>query len=259
MNPGKGSRGFTVPEVKTFLLGNGLKVHAVPKPELPLLEIHFVFPFGAEADPAGKGGLADFMAEMLTLGTQKRPAAQLAADVDALGAALSAYSGWDSTALHIAGLSEDWERLMELLLEIYTQPAFAGQEFDQLQKRRMAALVQRKDESRSPRTSAFRKSSSRGLLMITPWMELWILYPIFPVRKPKNSTGGGLPRRDASWLWSVIFRERPAYDGRRRNFLHQRKRLRSRAKIFPRLIRRGPGRYSSTARISRRAKFAWGI
>ena len=147
MNAGKGSRGFTLPEVKTFLLGNGLKVHAVPKPELPLLEIHFVFPFGAEADPAGKGGLADFMAEMLTLGTQKRPAAQLAVDVDALGATLSAYSGWDSTVLHIAGLSEDWERLMELLVEIYTQPAFAGQEFDQLQKRRMAALVQQKDES----------------------------------------------------------------------------------------------------------------
>ncbi len=147
MNAGKGPRRFRLPEVKTSLLGNGLKVHAVPRPELPLVEIHLVFPFGAEADPAGKGGLADFMAEILTLGTQKRPAARLAVDVDALGATLSAYSGWNSTVLHIAGLSEDWEKLMQILLEICTQPAFASQEFEQLQKRRMAALVQQKDES----------------------------------------------------------------------------------------------------------------
>jgi len=112
-----------------------------------LVGIHLIFPYGAETDPAGKAGLTDLVAEMLTLGTQKRPAAQLAADVDALGATLSAYSGWESTALHISGLSEDWEKLMELLLETYTQPAFASQEFDQLQRRRLAALVQQKDES----------------------------------------------------------------------------------------------------------------
>ncbi len=147
MNAGRGSREFTLPEVKTFALRSGLKVHAVPKPEIPLVEIHFVFPFGAEADPAGKGGLADLMAEMLTLGTQKRPAAQLAVEVDALGATFSAHSAWESTALHLSGLSEDWEKLIELLLEVYTQPAFASQEFDQLQKRRMAGLVQQKDES----------------------------------------------------------------------------------------------------------------
>ncbi len=147
MSVGRGSRGFKLPEVKTSLLGNGLKIHSVSKPELPLVEIYFIFPFGAEADPAGKGGFADLMAEMLTLGTQKRPAAQLATDVDALGATLSAHSDWESTALRISGLSEDWEKLMELLLEVHTQPAFAAQEFDQLQKRRMAGLVQQKDES----------------------------------------------------------------------------------------------------------------
>ena len=147
MSAGNRSRVFSLPGVETSLLPSGLKIHAVPKRELPLVGIHLIFPYGAETDPAGKAGLTDFVAEMLTLGTQKRPAAQLAADVDALGATLSAYSGWESTALHISGLSEDWEKLMELLLETYTQPAFSSQEFDQLQRRRLAALVQQKDES----------------------------------------------------------------------------------------------------------------
>ncbi len=147
MNTPGPSRGFTPPEVETSLLLNGLKVHAVPKREIPLVNLYYIVPVGAETDPAGKAGLADLTAEMLTLGTRKRPAAQLAIDVDALGATLSAFSGWESTTLHLSGLSEDWEKLMELLLEIFTQPAFASQEFEQLRKRRLAALVQQKDES----------------------------------------------------------------------------------------------------------------
>ena len=147
MNAKNRSKTFTLPETQTSLLRNGLKMHAVAKGELPLVSIHLIFPYGAEADPPGKGGLSDLMAEMLTLGTKKRPAASLAADVDGLGATLSAHAGWESTSLHVAGLSEDWERLLELLLEIYTQPAFSPQEFDQLQRRRMAVLVQQKDES----------------------------------------------------------------------------------------------------------------
>jgi zinc protease len=156
------SRGFSLPEIKTSLLPNGLKIHAVHKDELPLVGIHFVLPWGAESDPAGKAGLADLTAEMLTLGTQRRSAAQWAVDVDALGATLSASSGWESTTLHLSGLSEDWEKLMGLLLEIYTQPAFAGQEFDQLQSRRVAALVQQKDESAVTADERFQEILFRG-------------------------------------------------------------------------------------------------
>ncbi|MDH4264076.1 MAG: insulinase family protein [Deltaproteobacteria bacterium] len=147
MNVGSPFRTFMLPKVVSPLLPNGLKVHAVLKPELPLVSIHLIFPYGAEADPPGKAGLADLTAEMLTLGTQKRPAAQLAAEVDGLGATLSAHAGWDATSLHISGLSEDWEKLMELLLEIHTRPAFPLAEFEQLKQRRIAALVQQKDES----------------------------------------------------------------------------------------------------------------
>jgi zinc protease len=147
MNTASRSGTFSLPAVNTSLLPNGLKMHAVPKRDLPLASIHLIFPYGAEADLPGKAGLVDLMAEMLTLGTKKRPAARLAADVDALGATLSAHAGWESTSLHITGLSEDWEKLMELLLEIQTQPAFSPQEFDQLKQRRLAALTQQKDES----------------------------------------------------------------------------------------------------------------
>lgn len=138
---------FTPPPIFISQLANGLRACLVNKPHLPLLSMHLVLPYGAEADSPGKAGLADLTAEMLTLGTKKRSALQLAADLDSLGALLSAHVGWHHTSLHILGLKEDWETLLAILLEIYTEPALAREEFVQLKKRRWAALEQQKDES----------------------------------------------------------------------------------------------------------------
>jgi len=147
MSAGAKFRSFALPAISASLLKNGLKIYAVQRPQLPLVSIHLVLPYGAEADPPRKAGLAHLCAEMLTLGTQQHSASQLAREIDGLGAILSAHSGWNSTSWHIFGQSEDFERLMSLLLEIYTQPAFSPEEFEQLKQRRIATLVQQKDES----------------------------------------------------------------------------------------------------------------
>ncbi|MDI6753479.1 MAG: pitrilysin family protein [Thermodesulfobacteriota bacterium] len=153
---------FSLPKITSALTPNGLKIYAVPKPELPLVSLHLVLPLGAEADSPGKAGRSDLTAEMLTLGTKKRSAAQLAAEVDALGAILSAHSGWDATILHISGLREDFAKLMDLLLEICTQPAFSPAEFEHLQKRRIAALVQQRDESQLVADERFQEILFQG-------------------------------------------------------------------------------------------------
>ncbi len=147
MSFSQGFSTFTPPPVSYAQLTQGLRLWAINKPNLPLISVHLVLPYGAEADSPGKAGLADLTAEMLTLGTKKRSALQLAADLDKLGAIFSAHAGWNYTALHIMGLQEDWETLLNILLEIYTEPALAAAEFEQLKKRRWAALEQQKDES----------------------------------------------------------------------------------------------------------------
>ena len=109
------SRGFSLPPISASLLGNGLKLYAVPLPDLPLVSIHLIVPCGAEADPLGQAGLADLSAEMLTLGTKKRSSLRLAAEMDGMGAILSAYAGWNVTSLHISGLSEENIELEEYI------------------------------------------------------------------------------------------------------------------------------------------------
>jgi zinc protease len=137
---------FSLPPIFSTVR-NGMKIYVVPRSELPLVSIHLVLPHGAEADPPGKAGLADLTAEMLTLGTRKHTGLQLAAEVDSLGASLSAHGGWDATSIHIQGLKEDLDRLIELLREVVLEPAFPAEEFSQLQQRRLAMLAQQKDES----------------------------------------------------------------------------------------------------------------
>lgn len=145
MSPGAPK--FNLPPVSTAVLKNRLKAFAVPLTDLPLVSLHLIVPRGAEADPPGKAGLSHLAAEMLILGTKGRSATELAAEVDGLGASLSSRSIWDGASLHLMGLSEDLDRLLGLLLEVYTEPAFRPEEFEQLKRRRIAALEQQKDES----------------------------------------------------------------------------------------------------------------
>ncbi|MGE5252735.1 MAG: M16 family metallopeptidase [Planctomycetaceae bacterium] len=162
MNAGSPSRHFALPPVSSSVLGNGLKVYAVPLPDLPLISIHLIVPCGAEADPMDQAGLADLSAEMLTLGTQKRSSFRLAAEMDRMGAILSVYAGWNVSSLHICGLSEDLERLLDLLREIYTEPAHAPEEFEQLKQRRVGQLIQQKDESQIIADERFQQMLFQG-------------------------------------------------------------------------------------------------
>ncbi len=212
MSPEK-TRTFALPAIDSAVLRNGLKVHVVRRSGLPLISVSLVLPFGSEADPPGKAGLAHLAAEMLTLGTEKRSAAQLAAEVDGLGATLAASSDWDATFLHVFGLSEDFERLMALLLEIYTQPAFSSDEFDQLKQRQIAALVQQKDESQIIADERFQEilfagtpydHPVYGTLQTVPKLERAEAADFYPRALPEGATlvAAGDLHPDACFRWA---------------------------------------------------------
>ncbi len=162
MKTGNSSNAFLLPEIHAVELKKGLTAYAVSCSELPLVSLSLVIPRGAEADPPGKAGLHDLAAEMLTLGTRKQSASQLARTLDGMGASLSAHAGWNFTSLQISGLSEDWPTLLALLSEVITQPAFSPEEFEQLKKRRIAALIQQKDESTILADERFQEILFRG-------------------------------------------------------------------------------------------------
>jgi predicted Zn-dependent peptidase len=99
---------------------------------------------GALADPKNLPGLAKATAEMLREGTTHRTSAQLAADIDGIGASLmaSAEFGAETSTVNASGLSESTERLLELMSDVILNPTFPPDESAKYQKRQLAQVEQ---------------------------------------------------------------------------------------------------------------------
>ena len=137
-----------IPEIHQTTLPNGLNLLGVEYDRVPWVSLTFMAKRGGETDPPGKGGVADWAAEFLTLGTQKRSQLQLALDIESRGASLSAHGGWDATLVGLEGLAEDFPELLATLAEVVQTPAFPGEEFPLLKERRRADLAHLLDDPR---------------------------------------------------------------------------------------------------------------
>ncbi|MFA5112459.1 MAG: insulinase family protein, partial [Desulfobaccales bacterium] len=138
----------SIPEIHQATLPNGMKLLGVEYDRAPWLSLTFMAKRGAETDPPDKPGVADWTAEMFTLGTARRAQLQLAEDIESRGAALNARGGWDATLVSLEGLAEDFTELMATLAEVVRTPGFPADEFPLLMERRRAELVHQQDDPR---------------------------------------------------------------------------------------------------------------
>ena len=83
----------TLPKPVVTKLPNGLTVLVLERHKLPTVNIVLQFGTGDMSDPKDLPGLAGFTIEMLREGTTHRTSAQLAADVDKIGATLNCIFG----------------------------------------------------------------------------------------------------------------------------------------------------------------------
>jgi len=134
-------------DITKLRLGNGLLVMGMEYHKLPLVYISLMVKRGSERDPAGKEGLADLTAEMVTLGTEARDSQQLALEMEQLGARYSAGSGPDASFVEVAGLADTFPLLMDLLGDMLLRPAFPQEEMQLSQQRRIASLIQQRDQA----------------------------------------------------------------------------------------------------------------
>lgn len=139
---------YNLPEIHQATLPGGMKLLGVEYDRVPWLSLTFMAKRGAETDPVDKPGVADWAAELLTLGTARRSQLQLAEDIESKGASLDAKSGWDATLVNLEGLAEDFSDLMATLAEVVQTPGFPEDEFPLLLERRRAELVHQQDDPR---------------------------------------------------------------------------------------------------------------
>src|SRR5207237_3085406 len=83
------------PPFKEATLPNGLALVVIEHHEQPVVSVSLAFRAGAIYDPAGKEGLSELTAELLSKGTATRTAEQIASTIEGVGGHLSASSADD--------------------------------------------------------------------------------------------------------------------------------------------------------------------
>jgi zinc protease len=151
-----------LPEIHHITLPGGLTLLGMEYARAPWVSMSFMTKRGAECDPPGKAGAADWTAEFLTLGTSRRSQRQLAEDIESLGANLQARAEWDATMVHLDGLSEDFPTLLATLAEVVQTPGFPPDEFPMLKERRRAELAQILDDPREVASRRFQRLFFQG-------------------------------------------------------------------------------------------------
>ena len=134
----------TLPRPAEFHLPNGLTVLVLERHELPTVDFALWIKSGALEDPKDLPGLAKFTADMMREGTTHRNSAQLASEIDAIGAAItpSAQFGSSHSQVVASGLVENTAKLLDLMSDMVINPTFPQDELAKYKARQLADLEQ---------------------------------------------------------------------------------------------------------------------
>jgi len=113
-------------------LANGLRVIVARSSDLPLVTAELTVMSGAAVDPAGRAGASSMMADLLTEGTTTRSAVQISSQTEALGADLSAASGWEFSSVTLNVMPQNLKAAMDIMADVTLNPAFAQAELDRV-------------------------------------------------------------------------------------------------------------------------------
>jgi zinc protease len=132
--PVRAPRPVVIPAPFVQTLGNGLRVIVVQRSGLPLVTAELVLRSGTEADPAALSGLADLTATLLTKGTARRTAPQIAEAAEALGGQLDSGAGWHRSFVAITVTRPQLAAALDLLADVTMNPRFAAAELERARR-----------------------------------------------------------------------------------------------------------------------------
>jgi zinc protease len=153
---------FVAPKVQTAKLPNGMDLFVVERPELPKVDVTFVTRAGAEADPAGKAGLAHLTVIQIDMGTPTRKALEIEDALGDLGVGLTGAAGRESARVSFETLKRNLDPAMAIVADVIRNASYPASEFDREKKRHLDALAQQEKNANAVGARV------RGLLAFGP-------------------------------------------------------------------------------------------
>ena len=133
---------FNFPEAATKTLANGLRVFVVTDHSEPAVAARLVMlSAGTIKDPGGMPGVAEMTANMLTQGTEKRSARDIAEAIDFIGGSLEASASSDATDVSLAVVKKDLPTGLDLMSDVVLHPAFRAEELERQRQQLLSGLT----------------------------------------------------------------------------------------------------------------------
>jgi len=158
------------------VLPNGLVWLFSEQRSVPLVAVNLLIKAGALRDPRGKEGLAHLTALLLTQGTKRRSATQMAQELDFLGARFSAGAEEDYAMVSLTVLKKDLGAALDLMADAVLNPTFPQEEVRRKVSQLLGSFETDEDE---PMVMARRAFDQR-------------LYGVHPYAFPPKGTPQGL-------------------------------------------------------------------
>jgi zinc protease len=134
-------RPFEFPKAASKTLTNGLRVFVVTDHREPAVAARLVLlSAGSIKDPSSMPGVAQMTAALLTQGTEKRSAREIAETIDFLGGTLQATADRDGTTITLDVVKKDLGTGMDLMSDAVLHPAFAPDELDRQRQQVLSSL-----------------------------------------------------------------------------------------------------------------------
>jgi zinc protease len=121
-------------------LDNGMRVITARREGVPIVSALLVVLSGSEADPANLSGLASLSAGLLTEGTRRHSAPELAAAAEALGGSLESGAGWGQSTVSMTVTTPKLDAALGLIAEVALEPTFPTEELDRVRSQTLDGL-----------------------------------------------------------------------------------------------------------------------
>ena len=134
-------RPFEFPKATSKTLSNGLRVFVVTDHREPAVVARLVLmSAGSVKDSSSAPGVAQMTANLLTQGTEKRSAREIAETIDFVGGTLQAAAGRDATTVTLEVVKKDVGVGMDLMADVVLHPAFAAEEIERQRQQLLSNL-----------------------------------------------------------------------------------------------------------------------
>ena len=127
-------------------LPNGVRLIIRPNAATPTVSMVAMGMGGVRLEPGNKAGIASLTSQLLTRGTAKRGAEDIADLVDDLGGSLDGFSGYNAWGVSGQFLKDDWKRGLNLMAESILMPTFPTDELAKVKAQTASALAAQDDD-----------------------------------------------------------------------------------------------------------------